>query len=329
MNTIIIIIILPVLFLLFTTTTTSFTSAFHQCTEDCDERSIAVGPSTDFLNKHTPRDQESNCDFGKFLICHRLPMPGQKTRPVELCVSGKSLVHHLHKHPRDTRGPCPPKPPHRKPCPDSCDDRCPSACGRQNITGPGASEDGFDCWDLNRNRMCDLPEEDMNDDQMCDVLDCQGAPGTNGTNGRDGNDGVRCWDLNSNGMCDVGEEDMNGDGNCTLDDCRGPDANCTCEDPPLNCTCPGTVKLCCYIALSGTFPPQVVPPGPLLGQTRWFAFKDCLQDLRAHAPCQGALLSISQSTSLFALLQTKYGGDGRTSFGLPNFNGMKTWQYMM
>jgi len=37
--------------------------------------------------------------------------------------------------------------------------------------------------------------------------------------------------------------------------------------------------------------------------------------------CQGQLLSISQNTALFSILGTTYGGDGRTTFGLPNFNG--------
>jgi microcystin-dependent protein len=35
----------------------------------------------------------------------------------------------------------------------------------------------------------------------------------------------------------------------------------------------------------------------------------------------GQLLSISQNTALFSLLGTFYGGDGRTTFGLPNLQG--------
>jgi microcystin-dependent protein len=34
--------------------------------------------------------------------------------------------------------------------------------------------------------------------------------------------------------------------------------------------------------------------------------------------CNGALLPIQQNTALFSLLGTYYGGDGRSSFGLPN-----------
>jgi microcystin-dependent protein len=39
------------------------------------------------------------------------------------------------------------------------------------------------------------------------------------------------------------------------------------------------------------------------------------------ALCNGQLMSISQNTALFSLLGTFYGGDGRTTFGLPNLQG--------
>ncbi len=39
---------------------------------------------------------------------------------------------------------------------------------------------------------------------------------------------------------------------------------------------------------------------------------------RGWAFCNGQLLNISQNTALFALLGTIYGGDGRTTFGLPD-----------
>ena len=46
--------------------------------------------------------------------------------------------------------------------------------------------------------------------------------------------------------------------------------------------------------------------------------------------CNGQLLPISQNTALFSLLGTQYGGDGRTTFALPNLQGsvaMHTDQY--
>jgi microcystin-dependent protein len=37
--------------------------------------------------------------------------------------------------------------------------------------------------------------------------------------------------------------------------------------------------------------------------------------------CNGQLLAISQYAALFSLLGTYYGGDGKSTFGLPNFQG--------
>src|SRR6516225_6298908 len=37
--------------------------------------------------------------------------------------------------------------------------------------------------------------------------------------------------------------------------------------------------------------------------------------------CNGQLLPIAQNTALFSLLGTNYGGDGRSTFGLPNLQG--------
>lgn len=42
---------------------------------------------------------------------------------------------------------------------------------------------------------------------------------------------------------------------------------------------------------------------------------------RGWAFCSGQLLSISQNTALFSILGTTYGGDGRTTFQLPDLRG--------
>ena len=42
---------------------------------------------------------------------------------------------------------------------------------------------------------------------------------------------------------------------------------------------------------------------------------------RGWALCDGQLLSVSQNSSLFSLLGTIYGGDGRTTFALPDLRG--------
>ncbi len=42
---------------------------------------------------------------------------------------------------------------------------------------------------------------------------------------------------------------------------------------------------------------------------------------RGWALCDGKLLSLAQNTALFSLLGTTYGGDGRTTFALPDLQG--------
>lgn len=42
---------------------------------------------------------------------------------------------------------------------------------------------------------------------------------------------------------------------------------------------------------------------------------------RGWAQCDGQILPINQNQSLFSLLGTTYGGDGRTSFALPDLRG--------
>ena len=39
---------------------------------------------------------------------------------------------------------------------------------------------------------------------------------------------------------------------------------------------------------------------------------------RGYAECSGQLLAIASNPSLFSLLGTTYGGDGRNTFGLPD-----------
>ena len=42
---------------------------------------------------------------------------------------------------------------------------------------------------------------------------------------------------------------------------------------------------------------------------------------RGYAYCDGQLLSINQNQALFSILGTTYGGDGRTTFALPDLRG--------
>ena len=48
---------------------------------------------------------------------------------------------------------------------------------------------------------------------------------------------------------------------------------------------------------------------------------------RNWAFCNGQLLPIAQNTALFSLVGTTYGGDGRTTFGLPDLRGRAPMQW--
>jgi microcystin-dependent protein len=82
----------------------------------------------------------------------------------------------------------------------------------------------------------------------------------------------------------------------------------------------------CIIALVGVFPSRnfaedtsIVSAGdPFIGEIAWFAGNFAP---RGWAFCDGQLLAISSNPALFSILGTTYGGDGRTTFGLPDARG--------
>jgi len=57
------------------------------------------------------------------------------------------------------------------------------------------------------------------------------------------------------------------------------------------------------------------------------SFSDAFTNSREWAKCDGQLLPIEQNTGLFSLLGTSYGGDGRTTFGLPDLCNEKPDDY--
>jgi microcystin-dependent protein len=57
---------------------------------------------------------------------------------------------------------------------------------------------------------------------------------------------------------------------------------------------------------------------PFIGEITMFAGNFAP---RGWAFCDGQLLPISQYSALFSILGTTYGGDGRTTFGLPDMRG--------
>ena len=57
---------------------------------------------------------------------------------------------------------------------------------------------------------------------------------------------------------------------------------------------------------------------PIIGEIRLFAGNFAP---RSWMFCQGQLLSIAQNTALFSILGTTYGGNGQTTFALPDLRG--------
>jgi microcystin-dependent protein len=84
-----------------------------------------------------------------------------------------------------------------------------------------------------------------------------------------------------------------------------------------------TLALHPIIAVSGIFPSRGggtsgTPDEPLLGQIDLFAGNFAPS---GWAFCDGQILSIAQNTALFSLLGTTYGGNGITTFALPDLDG--------
>ena len=71
------------------------------------------------------------------------------------------------------------------------------------------------------------------------------------------------------------------------------------------------------IALQGIFPSQN-SSNPYIGEIFLFAGNFAPA---GFALCNGQLLPIAQYTALFSILGTTYGGDGRTTFALPDLRG--------
>jgi len=70
-----------------------------------------------------------------------------------------------------------------------------------------------------------------------------------------------------------------------------------------------------FLTLSSTFS---FAQDPFIGEIKMFAGNFAP---RGWAFCDGQLLSVSQNSALFSLLGTTYGGDGRTTFALPDLRG--------
>jgi microcystin-dependent protein len=74
------------------------------------------------------------------------------------------------------------------------------------------------------------------------------------------------------------------------------------------------------IAFEGTFPTQNSPQieGPMIGEIKIFTG---YYEPYGWLFCHGQLLMITQYQGLFTLLGTTYGGDGQSTFALPDLRG--------
>lgn len=82
-------------------------------------------------------------------------------------------------------------------------------------------------------------------------------------------------------------------------------------------------KLCATAVLAGTSlttptPAMACGLDPYLATVCTFGFNFCP---RGWLEANGALISIAQNSAVFALLGTQFGGNGQTTFGLPDLRG--------
>ena len=71
-------------------------------------------------------------------------------------------------------------------------------------------------------------------------------------------------------------------------------------------------------AASAFAPPALASDDCMIGEVKLFAGNFAP---RNWSLTNGQLLAVSQNTALFSVLGTMYGGDGRTTFGLPDLRG--------
>lgn len=78
----------------------------------------------------------------------------------------------------------------------------------------------------------------------------------------------------------------------------------------------------CVAAAAGLLamavPPASASPDPYIGEVTIYPYNFCP---RGWMPAHGQLLPIAEYNALFSLYGTTFGGDGRTTFGLPDLRG--------
>jgi microcystin-dependent protein len=172
-----------------------------------------------------------------------------------------------------------------------------------------------------------------------------GTPGTNGTNGDKGDTGIAGDKGNAGDKGDTGDQGtqgIQGETGVTGADINLPtavDGNLITYDGTnwVAATPQDAVKITIanaggnqsfnnrspylglnyLIALEGIFPSRNSYQ-PFIGEIMLFGGNFVVTD---WAFCDGQLLAIMSNTALFSILGTTYGGDGRTTFALPDLRG--------
>lgn len=78
------------------------------------------------------------------------------------------------------------------------------------------------------------------------------------------------------------------------------------------------VGLAAALLVLGTTRPARANGSPFLGEVSCAGYNFCPT---GWLECNGQLIPISQNTALFSLLGTQYGGDGKSTFALPDLQG--------
>lgn len=111
-----------------------------------------------------------------------------------------------------------------------------------------------------------------------------------------------------------------------LGDRFGGDGKSTFGLPDMRKHAPVT-GLSYLIATVGIFPkrksldPAFARIDPLLGQLLLVAYQPKYTPPSGWAKCEGQLVEINKNVALYSLLGGKFGGDGKTTFGLPDLRG--------
>ena len=78
------------------------------------------------------------------------------------------------------------------------------------------------------------------------------------------------------------------------------------------------ITILCFVLAAFFTSSAKANPSPFVGEIQSFPYNFCP---RGWTPADGRQLAISQNTALFSLYGTTFGGDGETTFNLPNLNG--------